>query len=181
MVTTKLITVEDLEQITEVGRYDLIRGELITMAPAGEEHGVIAGEIGGFIREHVKRKQLGRFYAAETGFILHRDPDVVLAPDAAFVRSERLPSSKPGTGYFVGAPDLAVEVLSPSESTARSQEKVLEYLEAGTRLVWIVHPPRRTVTVYRADHSALLLLENDQLDGEDVLPGFSIRVGEIFE
>lgn len=180
MVTTKLITVEELEQIPEVGRYDLIRGELITMTPAGGGHGRVALKIGSRLLEYVEREQLGHCYAAETGFVLQRDPDVVLAPDASFVRTERL-SAEPVEGFIEGFPDLAVEVLSPSESSAHAQEKVVEYLEAGTRLVWVVERRRRTVMVYRADHSALLLLKNDHLDGEDVLPGFSIRVGEIFE
>lgn len=180
MVTTKLTTVEDLEQLTGVGRYDLIRGELVAMAPAGGGHGRVALKVGARLLVYVEQHQLGHCYAAETGFILRRDPDVVLAPDASFVRAERL-LVEPEEGFLEGFPDLAVEVLSPAESSSGAQEKVFEYLEAGTRLVWAIERRRRTVTVYRADHSAVLLLENDLLDGEDVLPGFSIRVGEIFE
>lgn len=181
MVTTKLTTVEDLEQLQDAGHYDLIRGELIAMAPASEEHGSIAFTLNTFLGPHIRRGKLGRGYTAETGFVLQRDPDVVLVPDVAFVRAERLPAAELRPKFFEGPPDLAVEVVSPSESSTHVQEKVLEYLEAGTRLVWVIEPRRRTLTVYRADHSAVLLLEHDLLDGEDVLPGFSIRAGEIFE
>lgn len=180
MATTKHLTAEDLFEITEPGRYDLIRGELIALEPASEEHGSIASNFVGHLWPHVRSQRLGRVYTAETGFILSRDPDTTLVPDVAFVRTERLPSEGLRTTFFDGPPDLAVEVVSPSERTTQTHQKVMEYLQAGTQLVWVIDPPRRTVTVYHSDHSARILRIDDELDGGAVLPGFHIKVAEIF-
>ena len=180
MATIGQFTAEDLMEITEPGRYDLIRGELIAMAPASEEHGSIATNIVGLLWPHVRGHSLGRVYTAETGFVLARDPDVVLVPDVAFVRADRLPPDEMRSKFYEGPPDVAIEVISPSERTTQTQQKVLEYLQAGTQLVWVVDPPRRTVTVYHPDHSARILRIDDELDGGDVLPGLRISVAEIF-
>ena len=179
MLTTNLMSVEELEQLTESGRHDLICGELLSLPPAGEQHGNIAAEIVFALLQFAKPKALGRCYTAETGLILHRNPDTVLVPDVAFIRSERL-SADVNVRFVDGPPDLAIEVVSPSDSLSKVQAKVLEYLEAGTLLVWVIEPRRQTVTVYRADHSAHLLLDSDSLSGEDVLPGFSLLISEIF-
>lgn len=180
MATTKQLTAEDLFEITEPGHYDLIRGELIAMAPAGEEHGSIATNITGHLWNHVRQQALGRVYTAETGFILAREPDTTLVPDVAFVRTDRLPPENLRSKFYAGPPDLAVEIVSPSERTTQTHAKVMEYLRFGTSLVWVVDPPRRTVTVYHPDHSARILQSEDVLDGGDVLPGFRLPVAEIF-
>lgn len=121
---------------------------------------------------HVAAHDLGRVFAAETGFILSRQPDTVRAPDVAFISRARLPSPPP-RGFAEMAPDLAVEVLSPEDPLPEVLEKVADWLRAGTRLVWVVDPVRLLARVYRADGSESLLGENEALNGEDVLPTFS--------
>jgi Uma2 family endonuclease len=151
------------------------------MAPTGEEHGGITMEIGRVIANHVKANKLGRVTAAETGYVMFTDPDgqqIILAPDVGFIARARMaaaPSKK-----FVGAPpDLAVEVLSPSETYGKVAEKVALYLQYGTRQVWVVDPMNKTVTVYRRGETRLHDLHGT-LDGGDVLPGFSLPIGELF-
>lgn len=161
-------------------RHELIRGELKTMAPAGGEHGYIASEIGAMLRNHVKKRGLGRTFAAETGFLLASDPDTVRAPDAAFVRKERVEEVGRVQGYWPDAPDLAVEVISPNDSYTEVEDKVMEWLEAGTRLVIVVNPRRRLVTTYRSRSDVAVLTDDETLDGGDVVPGWSVAVRKLF-
>jgi Uma2 family endonuclease len=135
----------------------------------------IALAIGHFLRSHA----LGRLLAAETGFVLATNPDTVRAPDVAFVRHERIPDPVP-RGYARFAPDLVVEVLSPDDRPREVFEKVADWLKAGTSLVWAIDPERRIGRVYRSDGTESLLSDSDALEGEDVLPGFNGRLGEIF-
>ena len=177
----KLMTVEELAKLPpEQSRGELVQGEFLSMSPAGHSHGSIASNIllfiAGFVREH----QLGKTYAAETGFILDRNPDTVRAPDAAFVRAERL-ASQPATGFFDGAPDLAVEIIPPSETVDDVESKVIDYLEAGTGLIWLIYPRTQTVTVYRSLTDIEILTIEDKLDGGKLLSGFSVSLKEIFE
>lgn len=181
MATTEpQTTIEDLERLADSEcRYDLIRGELIEMPPAGGEHGEIAAGIIGRLWSHVTANKLGRVYTSETGFLLARAPDVVLAPDAAVVLTERVPVRRPG--YYEVSPDLVVEVVSPNDSASYVQRKVLEYLNAGVRMVWIVYPEQQTISVYEPGDRVRFLTRDATLDGGDVLPGFSVLVAQIFE
>lgn len=175
------MTAGELERLGDYRyRYDLIRGRVHRLAPAGGEHGEIAGEVAGRLWAHVAPRQLGRVYGAETGFLLARDPDVVLAPDAAFVRADRLPPRAERRGFLRLAPDLAVEIVSPSEREADVAQKVREYLAAGVRLVWVLYPLRRTVLVYEPGATVRTLRAADELDGGDVLPEFRVRVADLF-
>ena len=140
----------------------------------------IANNILLFIAAFVREQKLGKTYAAETGVILARNPDTVRALDAAFVRSERL-ADQPTTGFFDGAPDLALEVISPSETVDEVESKVIDYLEAGVALVWLIYPRTQTVTVYRSSTDINILTIEDTLTGGDLLPGFSVSLKEIFE
>ena len=108
------------------------------------------------------------------------DPERVRAPDVGFISRDRVPGGRLPESFISGAPDLAVEVLSPSETSVDIQQKVRDYFDAGSRLVWLITPQAQTVTVYRADGSARLLRDQDALDGEDVLPGFSIPLSGVF-
>jgi Uma2 family endonuclease len=175
----RFTTAEELFHAPGLGRCELVRGELIMMTPAGEEHGWIVINMSTPLALHVREKGLGRVYGAETGFRIARDPDTVRAPDVAFVRAERL-GPRPGKKFFEGAPDLAVEVLSPDDRASEVLAKVHEWLETGSRAVWLVDPDTRTVTVYRSRTQIVTLGTSDQLTGEDVVPGFSIPVAEIF-
>jgi Uma2 family endonuclease len=161
-------------------RYELLKGELIRMPPTGHEHGIVTMDIAGPLHRHVKANRLGAVYAAETGFLLRSDPDTVRAPEVAFVRQERIDAIGPIRSYFPGAPDLAVEVVSPGDTVGEVEGKVAEWLETGTRLVWVVSPKLRTVTSYRSLTQVSTLTEKDMLEGCDVVPGFKIALAEIF-
>ena len=180
-VAAATLTAEDLAQMSfGEQRVELVRGEVITMAPAGAEHGEIAGFTFGVLFSFVRNRSLGSLYAAETGFILARNPDTVRAPDVAFVAAERAAHQRGRTGFFEGPPDLAVEVVSPNDTAEDVEAKVLDYLAAGAKMVWIVRPRTRTVTVYRSLREVQVLRPGDMLDGGDVLPGFTTPVETLF-
>ncbi len=181
-VHEKLYTADELLELSgrsEGRRYELVKGELIEMAPTGDVHGIVAMWLGAQLANFADAHDLGLVVGTDTGFTLFNDPDTVRAPDAAFIAKERL---KPLTGkFFTIAPDLAVEVISPSETAAEINDKVLEYFEAGVRLVWIIYPRTKTVHVYTAADEVDILKANETLDGRDVLPGFKLPVGDIFK
>ena len=178
---TKTVTADELLAMPDDGsRYELIKGELIRMAPTGDEHGDVTMELAGPLYRYIKENNLGKVYAAETGFKIESDPDTVRAPDIAFVRRERIEQTGRLKGFRPGAPDLAVEVLSPSDTIGEIEEKVAEWLEAGARVVWVISPKLRTVTVYRSLTDIVTLTEKDTLEGADVVPGFQIGVTDIF-
>ena len=179
---TRLITADELLRLPDDGwRYELLKGELIKMTPAGPRHGRIAMKLGSLLEQHASAHNLGSVYAAETGYRLEHDPDTVRAPDVSFVSRDRLPPEGESDRYWPFAPDLAVEVVSPSDTVSEVQEKVMDYIAAGTRLVWVAHPKTRTVTEYRSLAEVRVLTAADLLDGADVVPGFSYRVGELFQ
>ena len=161
-------------------KYELVKGELIRMSPTGAEHGALTARVGRILDEYAEAQRSGVCCGAETGFILQRDPDVVRAPDAAFVTADRVPTAGLPKSFWPFAPDLAVEVASPSDRFSDLHTKVAEFFSAGTRLVWIVEPATRTVYVYRSPHDVQALAEHDQLSGADVLPGFRCAVGRLF-
>ena len=178
---SQLMTAEDLLRMPDDGFcYELVKGELRKMAAAGYQHGRISMNISTPLDQHVRAHDLGTVYAAETGFTLASDPDTVRAPDVAFIRRERVAEVGDTGGYWPGAPDLAVEVISPGDTYTEVQEKILEWLDAGTRMVIAVNPRRRVVTVYRSLADISILTENDTLDGGDVVPGWSMPVRDVF-
>ncbi len=182
MITqTPTVTAEELLRMPDDGfRYELVRGELRKMAPAGHTHGNVAMRIGWRLAQHVEVHDLGVVYAAETGFLLAVDPDVVRAPDVAFVRKERVALAADAKGYFPAAPDLAVEVISPGDTYTEVEEKVITWLEAGARMVLAVDARKRTVTRYRGLGDITILTEADVIDGEDVVPGWTLPVADLF-
>lgn len=181
MATTKLTTAQDLLLMSEdEGRFELIEGELREMSPTGEEHGELAAILTSQLLIHAREHRLGTVYAAETGFHLSRNPDVVLAPDVAFVRAGRLPADRDRRKFVEVAPDLVVEVISPSEQPGDVVNKVQRYLNAGVLLVWVVYPQQRTVAVFKADRTWDTLQGDAELDGGDVLPGFKLMLSELF-
>lgn len=144
------MTADELLRMPDDGyRYELVKGELRGMPPAGGEHGKIALKFGSRLLNYVEANNLGVVFAAETGFKIASNPDTVRAPDAAFVRLDRLPETGLPKGYWPGAPDLAVEVISPGDIYGEVEEKVNEWLDAGTRMVIVANPRNRTLKVYR--------------------------------
>lgn len=176
--TSKLTTAEELLAMGDK-HSELIKGEIRTMSPTNYGHGRIAIMIGSILLQYVRKHSLGDVLT-ETGFITSTDPDTVIAPDVAFVRATRVPAQENRGRFYPGPPDLAVEVLSPSESSQDVDEKVQEYLQHGTRLVWIVNPKTRSVTVFRPGQPVAHLRATDMLLGHDILPDFSVPVADFF-
>lgn len=175
------MTAEELLSLPDDGsRYELVEGELKRMTPAGFRHGAIVTKLTRPLEEHVSSNQLGLVAGAETGFKLKSNPDTVRAPDIAFVSIERVTAEGVPDSFWPGPPDLAVEVLSPSDTVYNVEDKVATWLAYGTRLVWVVHPKRRVVLVHKPDEPVMTLEETDALDGGDVIPGFKFPVQDIF-
>jgi Uma2 family endonuclease len=175
------MTADDLLRMPKDGfRYELVKGELRKMAPAGHEHGRVAVRFTWRLAQHVETNNLGVVYAAETGFLVSMNPDTVRAPDVAFVNQKRLDEVGETGGYWPGAPDLAVEVVSPGDTYTEVEEKAVEWLEAGALMVLALNPRKRTVTVYRSLNDITILNEDVTLDLNDVVPGFKIGVKDIF-
>jgi len=182
VTTTKLITAEDLFEVGEDGgRFELVEGVLQEKSLNGGQHGEISGIIAARIWLHAWGHRLGTVYAAGTGFYISRNPDVVLAPDVAFVHAGRLPEDRDRRKFVEVFPDLVVEVVSPSEQPGDVTNKVQRYLNAGTRLVWVVYPAQQTIAVFRADRTWDTLQGDAELDGDGVLPGFSLPLAEMFD
>jgi Uma2 family endonuclease len=179
--TLQRSTASELYEMPDDGfRYELVKGELRRMSPTGWEHGVIVVNVTLLLGQYVKANNLGACGGAETGFKIALDPDTVRAPDLSFVSRERLPEGDASKKFLSGAPDLAVEVLSPGDTYSEVNEKVEDWLGAGSRAVWIIDPRRRNVSVYRSMTDVTLLSEGDELDGGEVVPGFRCKVAEIF-
>jgi Uma2 family endonuclease len=180
--TTTLLTADDLLAMPDDGyRYELDKGKLVRLPMSSNESSDVAGGILSALRVYAYPRKLGRVTGADGAYILRRDPYTVRIPDVAFVLADRMPPREKRRRFLELAPDLAVEVVSPTDSANDVHEKVLQYLDVGVQLVWVVHPIRRTVTVYTKDRIAHVLDENDTLDGGDVLPGFALPVSEVFE
>ena len=174
-----LMTAEELLQTNVPNkRTELVRGRLIVHEPPGGRHGYVAANLAFRLNQHIDLTGAGAVLVGDVGFTLHRDPDTVRGPDVAFVRKDRLPQPIPNT-YLEFAPDLVVEVLSPSDRPGEVLAKVGDWLDAGARLVWVIDPERRLARVYRADGTEFMLADTDELLGEDVLPGFSCTVASI--
>jgi Uma2 family endonuclease len=172
-------TAEELAVLPDDGyRHELVGGELRRMAPAGFRHGAVAVRLAVLLDEFVRPRGLGTVVGAETGFVLERDPDTVLVPDAAFVAADRVPADQ--RPFAALAPDLVVEIVPPSDRARRVAEKAVLWLEAGSRLVWVVDPERQTISVHRPGAEATTLTAPDDLEGGDVLPGLRAPVADLF-
>jgi Uma2 family endonuclease len=178
----KLVTAEQLYELPDDGlRYELLRGALVSEPVPGRIHGRTVARISYLLSSFVSPNRLGVVYTGDTGFVLARQPDTVRGPDVAFLSNARERETAGARPYIPGAPDLAVEVVSPSDRTREVLGKVSDYLAAGSRVVWVVNPVREEVSVFRSPFAPRTLAGTDLLDGEDVLPGFSVAIDEIFE
>ena len=179
MVATR-ITVDEFEAICGDERVELIDGVVVPMTPASSEPSRITMSVGAILWNHVRPHKLGSILSAEAGFVLFPDRETVLAPDVAFVRAGREPQGEARWHFARLAPDLVVEVVSPSDRERDMQAKVALYQEAGVPLVWVVDPQAQTVTVLALGQAPFLLTAMDTLDGGDVLPEFRVAVAELF-
>ena len=179
MTPPALQTAEDLLRFREPGKTaELVRGVLIVREPPGTSHGVRSARLLHRVRDHVERHGLGEVIAQDTGFKIGRDPDTVRAPDVAFVARDRL-SQIPEEGYAEIAPDWVAEILSPGDRPGEVLEKVGQWLSAGVRLVWVLVPAGPEARVYRVHGSVSTVGPDEELDGEDVLPGFRCSLRDI--
>jgi Uma2 family endonuclease len=178
--TRKLITAEEFSQMPEPADgslQEVVRGVIVTIPPPGGRHGFCCSKVARRLGNHVEDNRLGTVTCNDTGFISERNPDTVRGPDVSFWSRERL--SEVPEGYTPIPPDLAVEVVSPSDHYSKVQTKVRHYLTRGVRVVWVVDPDDRSVTLYRSRRQVTILEEGDTLSGEDVLPGFSCPVADL--
>jgi Uma2 family endonuclease len=179
---TRLMTADEFLMMPDDGfLHELIRGEVTTMPLPGGRHGKIALKIGRTLGNFVETHALGETYAAKTGFLIERDPDTVRGADVAFVRSERLSEINHPDKHIPFAPDLAVEVVSPTDRRVDVLEKTEAWLTSGARMVWVVDSKSRTITVHRPGIEPVTLTADQTLDGSDVVPGFSCRVADCFD
>ncbi|MCY4652986.1 MAG: Uma2 family endonuclease [Dehalococcoidia bacterium] len=183
MVTTaRPMTAEELLNLPDDGfRYELIRGKLRKRLPAGQTHGKYASKLNISLGGYVMANRLGETYIADTGYVLATDPDHVLAPDLAFISNDRLSEIGESDGFAQGAPDVAVEVISPNDRYTDVEEKVEDWLNAGCGAVIIVNPRRRTVNLHRSPTDMTTLTESDTLELDDIVPGWRMPVEDIFE
>lgn len=180
-IVDEVISLEEFERMPEEDAYrvELVRGRIVRDQLPGARHGHLTVKLAGWIDVYASERGIG-VTLAEVGFVLSVDPPTVRGPDVAFIAAERLPPEGVPVGFWRTAPDLAVEIVSPSNRAAEIQEKVLEYLAAGSRLVWVVDPATRSVATYRSRKDIRLLTEGDVLEGDDVLPGFRLPISELF-
>ncbi|MFO0965730.1 MAG: Uma2 family endonuclease [Gemmataceae bacterium] len=176
---THLISAREFFEMPEPAdgsRQELVRGEIHVMPPGGGLHGVCCSRVDRRIGNYVDAHKLGEVASNDTGFITAQEPDSVRGPDVAFWSKERLKEIP--IGYMTMAPDLAVEVLSPSNTSKLIREKLGEYFERGVRMVWVLAPEDRTLTIYRAADQGRIYHETATISGEDVLPGFECKVSD---
>lgn len=174
------MTAEEYGQLPEDGlRTELRAGRVVSEPIPLPRHGQLQLRLGRLLLDYAEPRGLG-VVLTHAGFLLSRDPDTVRGPDVAFVRRERFHPDEAARWFFSGAPDLAVEILSPSNRPAEIHAKVADYLAAGARLVWVVDPQQRLVVVHRTLLDRRILHEGDSLDGDEVLPGFALPLDELF-
>ena len=179
--TVEILTIEEFEKLPEEDAYrvELVRGRLVREPRPAAMHGLLLARLASAIETFAREHGLGLTFA-DVGFVVAQDPPTVRGPDLAFVSAEAARREGLPRTFWRIAPDLAIEILSPSNTAAEIQEKVLEYLTVGSRQVWVVDPKTRSVTVYRSASEIKILRGEDVLDGADVLPGFQLSLPELF-
>jgi Uma2 family endonuclease len=179
VTTTTPMTAKELAQLSIPDKQvELVRGHLVVREPPSTRHGGVAGELYYQLSQYVRDRDLGRAFPQDTGFKIASDPDTVRGPDVAFVSRDRL-HLIPDEGYAELAPDLVAEVVSPGDRTGEVLAKVGDWLAGGTRLVWVIDPRRVEARIFRPDGSVTVLGGDQDLDGEDIVPGFSCKVNSI--
>ncbi len=178
-VDKKLITGEELYRMGDLGRTELVKGEIVYMSPTGYLHGNIETNFSVALKAFVKQQKAGRVLSGEVGIYTRREPDTVRAADVAFVSNERMAQVK-SQSYLDVAPELVVEVMSPDDKWSDLMEKLDEYFSVGVKMVWVADPRKRQVYVYRSVTAVERYSEQETISGGDVLPGFTVSVAELF-
>jgi Uma2 family endonuclease len=179
-VERKLMTAEELWALPNDGmRHELVDGELRTMSPTGLEHGGYEARVVFNLQLALRGRGVGSVFAGEVGFRLSRDPDTVRGADVAFVRTERLPVGDAAKRYFEGAPDLAVEIVSPGDTASEVEEKVRDWLRFGTLAVWVIYPSRPSLVAHMPDGSSRHHGPEDEVDGGQAVPGVRLRLADL--
>lgn len=180
LVQTQGWTEEQLMSLPDIGyKWELIDGRL-EMSPAGSFHGYLGLRLGGQLERFVRKHKLGRVFDGQTGFWMKSGN--LRSPDISFIAKDRLKGHKrPPKGFFHGSPDLVVEILSPSDTLEKTEEKLAEYFENDTVLAWIVDPDKQSVLIYHGRRPDTTLTLDQSLDGEQLIPGFAMPLAEIFE
>ena len=174
-----MITAAELGRINLPNKStELVRGQLVVREPPSTEHGRLQTNLAYLITDFVRRNQLGVVFGQDTGFRISSNPDTVRGPDVAYVAQDRA-GQIPRRGYAALAPDLLAEIISPEDRPGEILEKVGEWLQAGTKLIWVLEPRRQEVRVYRGDGSLTIVGPDGSLDGEDILPGFCCALADI--
>lgn len=181
MATAVRMTADELMAMPDDGyQYQLIDGELVRMSPSWPGHSAIGASFVTALSNHVAQEDLGVVFGADAGFLLGQNPDTVLSPDVAYIQHDHLPADPDQQGYWPVAPDLVVEVASPSDRRSAISEKVVRYQQVGVRLVVVVWPQTRSLTVYALGHEPVELKEDATFDGGEVLPGMQLLVADLF-
>jgi Uma2 family endonuclease len=173
------VTGEELLRRPELEPCELVEGKIVPMSPTGFLHGEIEMELGGALRSWTREARLGRVVGGEVGLYVRRDPDTVRAADLLYISHQRLAGRTP-SGYLDVVPELVVEILSPDDRWNDVMEKLAEYFEAGVDRIWVVSPKLRCVFAYRSLSESRQLGEEDVLSDEEILPGFSLPVADLF-
>jgi len=182
MSTSAYVTADELLALPKGmgNRYELIEGELRVLSALGWRHGEVVANVGITLGSFIRERELGRAFGGETGFWLKRNPDTVRAPDFALVTKDNLPEIEPAEAFWPGAPDLAVEVVSPGDTSGEVADKIDAWLAAGCAAVWVVDPKLQTVTIYHSRTNVVVKTAGETVQGDPVVPGFSCAVDEFF-
>ena len=180
-IDDRLLTLEEYEALPSDPYYvdELSRGQVVREPPAGDEHGRIVPQVIVLLRRYLDAHPGTGQLRADSGFVLSEQPATVRGPDVAVILQHRVPATRPRS-FFMGAPDIAIEVVSPSNSASNMQAKVLDYLEAGTAVVWVLYPQTRTVVEHLSD-GTIRLFNVQQTLQTPLLPGFNVMVAELFD
>ncbi|GIK57394.1 MAG: hypothetical protein BroJett015_30570 [Chloroflexota bacterium] len=173
----QLITADKLLQMPDIGRYELVRGEIITMSPTNVDHAYLENEIGRLLGNFVSKHKLGWVFVGEVGIFTERSPDTVRGADVSFISRQRAPQ-RPRKGFLQIAPELVVEIVSPNDLWTDLNENIEEYFALGVNWVWVVEPRRKAVRVYHGPTAVTII--TDTLHGEGALAGFTLSIPDLF-
>lgn len=179
--TETLVTGEELLEMGDIGPSELVEGRIVPMSPTGDEHGGYESNFDEFLKAFVRRYKSGRVRVGEVGIYTRRNPDTVRGADVAYISHERYAQRKQKHGYLDVAPELVVEIMSPDDRWSEVMEKLREYFAIGVKLVWVADPEARIVYAYRSLTDVREFTDSETLIGDDVLPGFSVPVADLFE